>query len=650
VAEQAEKKQTLGFETEVKQILDLVIHSLYSNKEIFLRELISNASDACDKLRFNALENDKLYGDDSDLGIHVSFDEKARTITVSDNGIGMSQQDMISHLGTIAKSGTKEFFSKLSGDAAKDSNLIGQFGVGFYSAFIVADKVTVDSRRADLPADQGARWESNGTGDYTIESINKPTRGTTITLRLKADESEFLSDWRLRSIITKYSDHISWPIKMDKVVHEEDKTADDKDADNAASTEEKVEEEVVNQATALWARNKSDVSDEQYKEFYKHISHDFSEPLSWVHNHVEGKQHYTSLLYLPTKAPFDMFQQESKHGLKLYVKRVFIMDDAEQFLPRYLRFVKGVIDSSDMPLNVSREILQENKLVESIRKASVKRVLGMLDKMAKNDKDKYAEFWREFGLVLKEGPIEDYSNREDVAKLLRFSSTHDDSGAQSVSLDDYIERMKPEQEQIYFITADTYNTAKNSPHLEIFREKGIEVLLLTDRIDEWLTAHLSEYKEKKLQSITKGKLDLDKLGDKTDEGKEDKDEAKDDDTFASVTKQIQGVLGERVKEVRTTNRLTASPACVVVDENDMGLEMQRILKAAGQDIPESKPIFELNPKHPLLQRLKDETDDARFTELTHILFDQAILAEGGHLDNPGEFVKRLNKMLLELSA
>ena len=645
------QKETRGFETEVKQVLDLVIHSLYSHKEIFLRELISNASDACDKLRFRALENNALYGDDPELAIRVSFDNDKRTITISDNGIGMSREDMISHLGTIAKSGTKEFLAQLSGDKAQDSNLIGQFGVGFYSAFIVADKVTVESRRADLQSSDAVRWVSKGDGEFTIEPTQKTTRGTDVILRLKAEESDFLSDWHLRSIITKYADHVSWPIKMKKIKNAEDEKEGEDQKEEVKSQEPT--EETVNQATALWTRNKGDITDEQHQEFYKHISHDFSDAALWSHNHVEGKQHYISLLYIPSKAPFDLWQHDAQTGLKLFVKRVFIMDKADQFLPRYLRFVKGVIDSSDLPLNVSREILQDNKMVETIRKACIKRVLGMLEKSAKNSPDQYATIWKEFGLVLKEGPIEDFANREQVGKLLRFASTQSDTQDQTVSLDDYISRMIEGQDKIYYLTAETFNAALSSPHMEIFREKGIEVLLLTDKIDEWLTGNLAEFDGKKLQSITKGELDLGGLDKdkKEDKNAADSDEkAKDeDDAFTSVMDQMKKVLGERVKDIRQTNRLTTSPACIVADENDMGSQMQRILQAAGQAVPESKPIFEINVKHPLCESLSKETDDDKFSEWTQMLFDQAILAEGGRLDNPGAFVKRMNNMLLELS-
>lgn len=617
------KQQTMGFQTEVKQMLHLVIHSLYSNKEIFLRELISNSSDALDKLRFLALSNGSLFENDSDLKITVQSNEKLKTITISDNGIGMSWDEAVENLGTIAKSGTKEFMSQLTGESAKDSQLIGQFGVGFYSAFIVADKVTVKSRRAGMKAEEGIVWESTGDGEFTIGYEKKATRGTEITLHLKAEDDEFLSDWRLRSIISKYSDHICWPIVMKKA-KEEDK--------------ESVEFETVNKATALWTMQKSEITDEDYKLLYKHISHDFLEPLSWSHNHVEGKHDYISLLYIPSHAPYDMWQQEVKHGLKLYVKRVFIMDDATQFLPRYLRFVKGIVDASDLPLNVSREILQDNKQVESIRSACVKRVLAMLEKMSTQDKESYQKFWDEFGLVLKEGPVEDFTNKEAIAKLLRFSTTHTGSDKQDVTLDEYVSRMKEGQDKIYYITASSHNAAKNSPHLEIFKKKGIEVLLLSDKIDEWLVGYMSEFAGKKLQSISKGKVELD-----DDSSEQIKEQEK---TLEPLINHIKKILGERVKNVLLTNRLTDSPACIVADEQDMGLEMQRILQAAGQQVPVSKPIFEINPEHALIKRLHDINDDNQFELWVVMLFEQAVLAEGGQLDNPADFVNRVNKLLV----
>lgn len=625
----ANKQETLSFQTEVKQILNLVVHSLYSNKEIFLRELISNASDALDKLRFLALSHADLYEDDSNLFIRVEFNETLKTLTITDNGIGMDRDEAIHNLGTIAHSGTKEFLSQLTADTAKDSQLIGQFGVGFYSAFIVAKKVTVKSRRAGSSAEEGIIWESMGEGDFTIDAITKKTRGTEITLYLKSEEEEFLSDWRLKSLIRKYSDHICWPIEMQKTQEfSEDK---DKEAVDAP-----IEFETINKATAVWTLQKSEISDEDYKALYKHISHDYQDPLLWSHNHVEGKQQYISLLYIPAHAPFDLWQQEVKHGLKLYVKRVFIMDDATQFLPRYLRFVKGVIDASDLPLNVSREILQDNKLVDAIRAACTKRVLSMIDKM--QDTDKYQEFWDEFGLVIKEGTIEDYSNREAINKLLRFSSTHGESDKQSVSLSDYVKRMQEGQEKIYYMTASSHNAAKNSPHLEIFKKRKIEVLLLSDKVDQWLVNHISEFEGKKLQSISKGKLDLE------DDEIKNEEQAK---SLLPMLEQIQTILGERIKEARITHRLTDSPSCVVADEQDMSFEMQRILQSAGQKVPEIKPIFEINPENPLIQRLHDITDDAKFELWVTVLFEQALLAEGGQLDNPADFVGRMNKLLTE---
>ncbi|KTC78254.1 molecular chaperone HtpG [Legionella brunensis] len=618
------KQQTMGFQTEVKQMLHLVVHSLYSNKEIFLRELVSNASDALDKLRFLALSDSSLYEGDSDLRIVIDFNEKNKTLSIKDNGIGLSWDEAVENLGTIAKSGTKEFVSHLTGEGAKDAHLIGQFGVGFYSAFIVADKVTVKSRRAGLNPEEGIVWQSNGEGEFTIGQEKRAERGTEVILHLKKDQDEFLSDWRLRNVITKYSDHICWPIAMKK------RDEDDK---------ENKDFETVNKATALWTLQKSEISDEDYNTLYKHISHDFQDPLIWSHNHVEGKQDYISLLYIPSHAPFDLWQQEMKHGLKLYVKRVFIMDDASQFLPRYLRFVKGIVDASDLPLNVSREILQENKQVEAIKSACTKRVLSMLEKLSTQDPEVYQKFWNEFGLVLKEGPIEDYSNREAIAKLLRFASTHSDSEKQNVTLPDYVSRMKEGQEKIYYLTASSYNAAKHSPHLEIFKKKGIEVLLLSDRIDEWLVSYLSEFDGKKLQSISKGKIDLD-VADAPEIKKQE-------ETLAPMLKQIKDVLADRIKDVQLTNRLTDSPACIIADENDMGLEMQRILQSAGQQVPTSKPIFEINPEHTLIKRLHGIEDDSRFAEWVIMLFEQAVLAEGGQLENPADFVSRVNKLLLE---
>ena len=632
---EAAAKETLGFQTEVKQLLQLMIHSLYSNKEIFLRELISNASDACDKLRFEALTDASLFEDDADLKIRVSFDRATRSVTISDNGIGMSRQEVIDNIGTIAKSGTREFFGRLTGDQAKDANLIGQFGVGFYSSFIVADKVTLLTRRAGLGKDEGVRWESRGEGDYTIEAAEKPGRGTEVTLHLRESEDELLEGFRLQSIIRKYSDHISLPILMRKQEWNKDK------AEHVTLDEE----EKVNQASALWARPKSEITEDQYREFYKHVGHDFDAPLAWVHAKVEGKSEYTQLLYVPARAPFDLWDRDHRHGVKLYVRRVFIMDDAEQLLPNYLRFVRGVVDSSDLPLNVSREILQESKDVETIRKGCVNKVLGLLEDLAENQKEKYATFWKEFGRVLKEGTGEDYANKERIAKLLRFASTQADSDEQSVGLADYASRMKDGQEKIYYITADSFAAAKNSPHLEIFRKKGIEVLLLSDRVDEWVGSNLTEFEGKPLASVAKGDLDLGKLAD------EDKQEQeKEAGEYKDLTEKIGKNLGDRVKQVRVTFRLTASPACLVAEEHGMSANLERMLKAAGQQGPRSKPILEINPHHPLVQRLKGEADETRFGDWSHILFDQALLAEGGQLDDPATFVKRLNDLMLAMSG
>lgn len=626
-------KETLGFQAEVKQLLHLMIHSLYSNKEIFLRELISNASDAADKLRFLALSNSSLYENDPNLEVKITFDKNARTITLSDNGIGMDRQEVIDHLGIIAKSGTREFLSNLTGDQSKDAKLIGQFGVGFYSAFIVADKVTVITRKAGLPSDQAVRWESAGEGDFTVEPAHKATRGTEIILHLRKDEDEFLDDFRLRSIIRKYSDHVTLPVMMKKMAMPQD----DKDE----KVIEVEEFEPVNRATALWALPKSEIKDEEYKEFYKHIAHDFADPMLWGHYRVEGKLEYTLLLYIPEHAPFDLFNQDHPRGLKLYVKRVFIMDDAEQFLPRYLRFVKGVVDSNDLPLNISREILQNNKQVETIRAAAAKRTLGMLEKLAEDDKEAYAKFWTEFGQVLKEGPAEDPSNNTQIAKLLRFSSTLTDSEKQDVTLADYVSRMKPDQKKIYYVIADTFTAAKHSPHLEIFRKKGIEVLLLSDRIDEWLISHLMEFEGKSLHSVAKGDLDVSEIGEQ--ESKEE--QKKTEDEFADVLKKAKEVLGDKVKEVKTTLRLTDSPACLVSEEYGVSSHLQRILKAAGQQVPTIKPILELNPTHPLVLKLKNLAD-AQFNEWINVLFDQSLLAEGGQLDDPAGFVARMNKLFL----
>ena len=625
-------RETMGFQTEVKQLLQLMIHSLYSNREIFLRELISNASDACDKLRFEALHNAALFENDSDLQIRIGYNKDARTITISDNGVGMSRDEVIGNLGTIAKSGTQEFFSKLSGDQQKDANLIGQFGVGFYSAFIVADKVVVTTRRAGEKADQGVRWESDGGGEFSIEMLDKPARGTEITLHLRTDQDDLLSGHKLRSVIHKYSDHIVQPIVMKKEEWKEGKQ------------EITAEDETVNQASALWARSKNDVSEDEYKAFYKHVGHDYEDPLAWVHARVEGRQEYTQLLYIPARAPFDMWNREARHGIKLYVRRVFIMDDAEQLMPSYLRFVRGVVDSSDLPLNVSREILQESKDIEAIRAGCTKKVLGLLEDLATNDQEKYTKFWGEFGQVLKEGIGEDFANKEKIASLLRFSSTHADTDAETVSLADYIGRMKEGQDKIYFVTTETFNAAKNSPHLEVFRKKGIEVLLLSERVDEWVVGYLTEFDGKMLASVAKGGLDLGKLEDEAEKQEQEK-QAND---CKELTEKIKASLAERVKEVRVTHRLTDSPACLVADEHDMGGNMARILKAAGQKAPVSHPIMEINPNHPVVQRLKQE--DKHFDDWATVLFDQALLAEGGQLDDPAGFVKRVNHLMLEMRA
>ncbi|HQO29721.1 MAG TPA: molecular chaperone HtpG [Accumulibacter sp.] len=629
-------KETLGFQAEVKQLLSLMIHSLYSNKEIFLRELISNASDACDRLRFEALNDGSLYGDDSELKIRVSFDKAARTLTIADNGIGLSRDEAIQHLGTIAKSGTREFFSALTGDQAKDAHLIGQFGVGFYSSYIVADKVTVTSRRAGLDTSQGVRWESAGEGDFTVEMVDRPQRGTEVTLHLREGEDEFLANWKLRQIIVKYSDHITLPIVMKKEQWDEEKK-------EQVTTDE---DETVNQASALWTRPKSEISDEQYAEFYKHVAHDFEDPLAHVHARVEGKQEYTQLLYIPSRAPFDLFERTARHGVKLYVRRVFIMDDAEQLMPIYLRFVRGVVDSNDLPLNVSREILQQSRDIETIRGGCVKKVLGMLEGLADSEdaaeKEKYAKFWQEFGRVLKEGTGEDYANKERIAKLLRFASTHADTADEAVSLADYVARMKEGQEKIYYVTAETFTAAKNSPHLEIFRKKGIEVLLLSDRVDEWVTGHLTEFDGKPLQSVAKGGLDLGKLEDVAE--KEEAEKAADE--YKELLEKVKTTLGERIKDVRISHRLTDSPSCLIADEHDLGGNLQRILKAAGQQAPVSKPILEINPRHPAVQRLKYE--ETRFDDWANLLFEQATLAEGGSLDDPAGFVKRINDLMLAL--
>ena len=635
-ANATQNRETLGFQTEVKQLLHLMIHSLYSNKEIFLRELVSNASDACDKLRFEALNNASLYGDDTELKIRVSFDKIARTITISDNGIGLSRDEAVAHLGTIAKSGTKEFFSALTGDQAKDAHLIGQFGVGFYSSFIVADKVTVISRRAGVEASQAVCWESSGEGEYSIEMVEKTTRGTDVTLHLREGEDDFLNAWKLKSIIRKYSDHITLPIVMKK--------EEWKDGEQLLTDED----ETVNQASALWVRNKSDISDEQYTEFYKHVAHDFEDPLCWTHARVEGKQEYTQLLYIPARAPFDLWDRNARHGIKLYVRRVFIMDDAEQLMPLYLRFVRGVVDSSNLPLNVSREILQQSKDIDNIRSGCTRKVLSMLEGLANSDdavdREKYAKFWEAFGTVLKEGVGEDHANKDKIAGLIRFASTHGDGDKQVVSLADYLGRMKEGQEKIYYVTADTFNAAKNSPHLEIFKKKGIEVLLLSDRVDEWVVGHLTEFEGKSLQSVAKGGLDLGKLEDEA----EKKEAEKAADEYKELLEKVKTSLGDKVKDVRVTYRLTDSPSCLVSDQHDPSGNLARLLKAAGQAAPNAKPILEINPNHPAVMRLKYEEN--RFDDWAALLFEQATLAEGGQLDDPAGFVKRINDLMMALTA
>ncbi|EMF5053558.1 MULTISPECIES: molecular chaperone HtpG [Serratia] len=616
-------QETRGFQSEVKQLLHLMIHSLYSNKEIFLRELISNASDAADKLRFRALSAPELYAGDGELRVRLSFDKEQRTLTIADNGIGMRRDEVIENLGTIAKSGTKAFLESIGSDQAKDSQLIGQFGVGFYSAFIVADKVTVRTRAAGAADDEGVFWESAGEGDYTIADITKETRGTEITLHLREGEDEYLDAWRLRSVIGKYSDHIALPVEIESK-NEEDDT---------------VTWEKINKAQALWTRSKADVTDEEYKEFYKHIAHDFTDPLSWSHNRVEGKQEYTSLLYIPAQAPWDMWNRDHKHGLKLYVQRVFIMDDAEQFMPNYLRFVRGLVDSNDLPLNVSREILQDSRVTQNLRGALTKRVLQMLDKLAKDDAEGYQKFWQQFGLVLKEGPAEDNGNQEAIAKLLRFASTHGDSSAQTVSLEEYVGRMAEGQEKIYYITADSYAAAKSSPHLELFRKKGIEVLLLSDRIDEWMMSYLTEFDGKPFQSVSKADETLDKLADETEEQKAAEKQ------LEPFIERVKTLLGERVKDVRLTHRLTDTPAIVVTDADEMSTQMAKLFAAAGQQAPEVKYIFELNPAHALVKRASDVGDNEHFAEWIDLLLDQALLAERGTLEDPNLFIRRMNKLL-----
>jgi molecular chaperone HtpG len=629
-------RETLGFQAEVKQLLNLMIHSLYSNKEIFLRELISNASDASDKLRFEALTDNALFEDDAELRIRVSYDPKARTITVSDNGIGMSRQEVIENIGTIAKSGTREFFDRLTGDQAKDAHLIGQFGVGFYSSFIVADRVTLTTRRAGLTREHGVQWESDGSGEYTIETVEREARGTEVTLHLREGENELLDRFRLQGIIRKYSDHITLPILMKE---------EEWDKDNRVyRTTGK--EETVNQAGALWARPKAEITEEQYHEFYKHVAHDFETPLAYTHNKVEGTKEYTQLLYLPSHAPFDLWDREHRRGIKLYVRRVFIMDDAEHLMPAYLRFVRGVIDSNDLPLNVSREILQQSRDVEAIRTTSVKRVLGLLEDLASKEADKFTTFWEEFGRVLKEGVVDDTANRDRIAKLLRFSSTHAETAEQTVSLSDYASRMKEGQTAIYYITADGFAAAKNSPHLEIFRKLGVEVLLMHDRIDEWVVSSLTEFEGKPLQSIAKGGLDLSALGDEAVK----KEQEQQTEGHKGLVERMQKALGDRASAVRVTYRLTDSPACLVSDEHAMSTHLERMLKAAGQTVPNAKPVLEINPGHPIVRRLNDETDETRFADWSQILFDQATLAEGGQLEDPATFVKRLNELMLTLAG
>ena len=628
-------QETLGFQTEVKQLLDLMVHSLYSNREIYLRELISNASDAEDKLRFEALQDDSLYEKDPDLKIRVEFNKDLKTITVLDNGIGMSRDEVIENLGTIAKSGTKQFFEALTGDQTKDSQLIGQFGVGFYSCFIVAKKVEVTTRRAGESREKGVRWISEGENDYSIETVDRAKRGTKVVLHLRDDADEFLNGYRLREIITKYSDHISFPIVMDK----------DNEDDKDGKDDEKIGEDTVNSATALWTRNKKEIKDDEYNEFYKHIGHDFEDPLAHIHNKVEGKLEYTSLLYIPSRAPFDLWDREQRHGVKLYVRRIFIMDDAKQLLPPWLRFIKGVVDSDDLPLNISREILQQNKVVDSIRSGCTKKIISLLKSMAKNDEEKYQKFWKIFGKVLKEGVVDTSDYKDELSDLFRFSSTHNDTEDQKVSLKDYVGRMQDGQQAIYYVIADSYMTAKSSPHLEIFKKKNIEVLLLSEPIDEWVTTHLSEFDDKKLQSVNKGELDLGDIQDESEKKKGKKENKIHDD----LVKRIKEVLDEKVKEVRITSRLTTSPACLVSDENDMGRHLEQILKASGQDIPGAKPILEINADHPIVKKISTEKDNDLFSDWSHILFDQALLSEGGQLTDPVSFVNKLNSMIVSMS-
>jgi molecular chaperone HtpG len=641
------QKEVHGFQTEVKQLLQLMIHSLYSNKEIFLRELVSNAADAADKLRFKSLSDGDLLAGDSDLRVRISADKENNTLTISDNGIGMTHDEIIAHLGTIAKSGTADFFSKLSGDQAADSQLIGQFGVGFYSAFIVADKVTVRSRAAGVPANEAVEWSSEGEGEFTTAQIEKANRGTDIILHLKEEEKEYADEWRLKSIVTKYSDHISVSVEMltPAVAAVEEEKDEEGNVIRPAVEAQEAKWEPVNKATALWTREKADVSDDEYKEFYKHVSHDFGDPLLWEHNKVEGKTEYTSLLYIPAKAPFDLYNREKQHGLKLFVQRVFIMDDAEQFMPTYLRFVKGLLDSNDLPLNVSREILQDNKVTQAIRKGCTKRVLKMLERLGNKDAEQYQSFWDEFGQVLKEGPAEDFANKDAIAKLLRFASTNEDTAVQNVSFAQYIDRMKEGQDKIYYVVADSFDAAKNSPHLEVFRKKGIEVLLLSDRIDEWLVSHLTEFDGKQLQSVARGGLDLGDMDDEETKQAQEKLEQE----FDSVVKRLQETLADKVKEVRISNRLTDSPACIVTDDNDMSSQMIKLMESVGQAVPETKPIFEINAEHDLVKHMADEQDDSQFTQWAEVLFEQALLAERGSLKDPASFVTRLNKLMLSLT-
>lgn len=628
-----ENVETLSFETEVNQLLDIMIHSLYSNKEIFMRELISNASDACDKFRFASISDASLIEDETALSIRIEFNKDAKTITFIDNGIGMNRDDVINHIGTIAKSGTKEFLGSLTGDQANDSKMIGQFGVGFYSSFIVADEISLTTRKAGEDASTGIKWTSKGKGDYTLESLEKASRGTEIVLHLKDNEDEFLNDWKLKSLIRQYSDHISFPIIMQKVTEPEEEGG-----------ETSVEDETVNQASALWTKPKSEIKKEEYIEFYKHISHDYEEPMTWSHNRVEGANEYTSLLYIPARAPFDLYEREASNGIKLFVQRVFIMEDSEQLIPKYLRFVKGLVDSNNLPLNVSREILQSSKVIDSIKTGSVKKILQMLEKMAKNDPEQYQKFWDEFGKVIKEGPAEDHANREKIAKLLRFATSHLDQEKQTVSLDDYVSRMQEGQDKIYYIAADSFSAAKNSPHLEVLRKKGFEVILLSDRVDEWLTSHLKEYDGKSIVSIAKGELNL---GATEEDKKELKEKA---ESSKEMLERMKKALDSKVDDVRVSSRLTDSPACIVINEHDMAMHMQRLMKEAGHAMPSGKPVLEINPDHPIVKRMDEEKSDDQFNDWSGFLFDQAILAEGGQLEDPASFVNQMNKMLVTINA